>query len=376
VSNGGGNFRGQLGVQNYTAAGPAFTVNMGFNVSGANNALSTNGTVTIAGLTTLTNTDADDALNVSNGGGNFRGQLSVQNYTSATIPAFTINSGFNISGADGSLRTNSTVTILNTDDDDGLNLTGGIFIGTGNSGAQFGIGSLTISDIGVITTDAGIGPAAGRGNIIIRSLTAQALSINSGFNVSGPTLAMRTNGTVTILNTDPDDALNVTGGVVIGVGGGPGTQLKVSSLIISDLNVITTQPTIAANGNVVINSLAAQALSINSGFNVSGQTLGLQTNGTITIINSDADDALNVTGSMASQGAAITIGNAESTTQHRLVVFDGGVNKCAYIRLFDDTGADWFLFANSTGQLRMFATEPTGAGECNTGGGSVGGQVP
>ena len=42
--------------------------------------------------------------------------------------------------------------------------------------------------------------------------------------------------------------------------------------------------------------------------------------------------------------------------------------------MFDDTGADWFLFANSTGHLRIFADKPTGAGQCNTGGGGVGGQ--
>jgi hypothetical protein len=382
VSNGGGNFRGQLGVQNYTSATiPAFTVNYGFNVSGANNALSTNGTVTMGSTAVIQSTDADDALNVSNGGGNFRGQLGVQNYTSATIPAFTVNYGFNVSGANSAVRTNGTLTILNSDADDAINTTGGIFIGQGNPGAQFGIGPLTISDVGVITTDTAIGPAAGRGNIVIRSLTAQALSINAGFNVSGPTLAMQTNGTVTIQSRS-SPALSIQGFNISGADATLRTNSTVT-VITGDqddaINVSGGGVRIGDSIDFVYVSLVANTplFSVKNNFNISpagGVTMGSL--GVVKIESTDADDALNVTGSIAQQGAAHTIGNAESTTQHRLEIFDGGTNKCAYIRLFDDLGEDWFLFANSTGQLRMVANAPTGAGQCNTGGGSVGGQPP
>jgi hypothetical protein len=329
----------------------------------------------------IQSTDADDALNVSNGGGNFRGQLGVQNYTSATIPAFTVNYGFNVSGANSAVRTNGTLTILNSDADDAINTTGGIFIGQGNPGAQFGIGPLTISDVGVITTDTAIGPAAGRGNIVIRSLTAQALSINAGFNVSGPTLAMQTNGTVTIQSRS-SPALSIQGFNISGADATLRTNSTVT-VITGDqddaINVSGGGVRIGDSIDFVYVSLVANTplFSVKNNFNISpagGVTMGSL--GVVKIESTDADDALNVTGSIAQQGAAHTIGNAESTTQHRLEIFDGGTNKCAYIRLFDDLGEDWFLFANSTGQLRMVANAPTGAGQCNTGGGSVGGQPP
>src|SRR3989338_5244322 len=156
-----------------------------------------------------------------------------------------------------------------------------------------------------------------------------------------------------------------------------GSAFTFESFTISDQGILTTDAVIgpvAGRGHIIVNSLTEPALRINSGFNVSGVSGALRTNGTVTIINTDADDALNVTGSIAQQGATITIGNAESSTQHGFEAFDGGVNKCAYIRLFDDTGADWFLFTNSTGHLRVIGSKPTGVGECNTGGQGVGGQ--
>ncbi len=262
-------------------------------------------------------------------------QSSVGNITVTTpiktTNSLNVNDFFNVTASTSAMRTNGTVTILNADTNDALNVTGGLKIGQ-QAGSMFTLSSFTISDMGVITTDPLIGPATGRGHIIINSLTEPALQINSGFNVSGATGALRTNGSIAILSTDNDDALNVSNGL-------------------------------RAGGPFRVGDSGTPA------FGVGHAGLAL-----VTITSPDADDALNVTGSIAQQGAVITIGNAESTKQHNLQVFDGGTDKCAYIRLYDDGGGDWFLFANTTGQLRMFGDAPTGIGQCNTGGNGVGGQ--
>src|SRR3989338_3997258 len=53
--------------------------------------------------------------------------------------------------------------------------------------------------------------------------TTKSLNVNDFFNVTGSTSALRTNGTVTITNADVDDAVNLSGGLIIGQNG-PGAQ--------------------------------------------------------------------------------------------------------------------------------------------------------
>src|SRR3989338_5104097 len=79
ISNGGSFFGGNISV------------------NGTVNITAAKGDIRTAGRITSLNTDTDDAVNLTAGGLVAKGLISVQNYTGAT-PAFTVNYGFNISG--------------------------------------------------------------------------------------------------------------------------------------------------------------------------------------------------------------------------------------------------------------------------------------
>src|SRR3989338_854769 len=79
ISNGGSFFGGNISV------------------NGTVNITAATGDIRTAGRITSLNTDTDDAVNLTAGGLVAKGEISVQNFTGAT-PAFTVNYGFNISG--------------------------------------------------------------------------------------------------------------------------------------------------------------------------------------------------------------------------------------------------------------------------------------
>ncbi len=454
---------------------PALSIN-GFNVSGASAALSTNGTVTMGSTAVIQSTDADDALNVSNGGGNFRGQLGVQNYTSA--PAFTVNYGFNISGAssalttngtvtilsllspalsiqgfnvsgsNAALSTNGTVTILSNDTDDALNVSSGsVFIRGGSAVAngyalsvnrtfnltasgntqiggtldadggvdlgggatsivtitspngptnvavgEFyvdGSGSTNVSSSGIITL--GINGEIRLGKRLNLSANGDprwisadnvfnvtlaggieatgglsvdgATDFNRFFNITPATSAVRTNGTVTILSL-LSPALSINGFNVSGASAALSTN---GSILVNNLFNVTASNgntdiggTLDVDGAVTLNSRASPAFSVNSGFNISGADSALRTNGTVTITNSAVNDALNLTSGGLSALGNVIVGNAESTVRNQVVIYDGGTDKCSLLVLFDETGADYFIYVNATnGFLSISNSSPT-----------------
>src|SRR3989338_11396154 len=91
ISNGGSFFGGNISI------------------NGTVNITAATGDIRTAGRITSLNTDTDDAVNLTEGGLVAKGQISVENYTSG--PALSINKGFNVSGANGALSTNGSVTI-------------------------------------------------------------------------------------------------------------------------------------------------------------------------------------------------------------------------------------------------------------------------
>ncbi|PIN78341.1 hypothetical protein COV16_06050, partial [Candidatus Woesearchaeota archaeon CG10_big_fil_rev_8_21_14_0_10_34_8] len=254
--------------------------------------------------------------------------------------------------------TNGTISILNIDTDDALNVSGASMF-------------RDIVRISAIPSD-------------------PVFTINNGFNISGSSGALTTNGTISILNADQNNAFTVTGGATILSAGGLGNfNLGNRGFVIDQYGGITTQTSIGEGGYIKINSNdpGFQAFSINSGFNVSGADASLSTNGSInvnnlfnvtassgntdiggkldvddkvTLVSGDADDALNITtGSLYVGGAQIQIGRPESTTQHHLDLYDGGTDKCSYISLFDEAGTAYFLFVNATnGNLLMGTLKP------------------
>lgn len=317
---------------------PALSIVSGFNVSGSNAALSTNGTVTMGSTAVIQSTDADDALNVSNGGGNFRGQLGVQNYTSS--PAFTVNYGFNVSGSSSALSTNGTISIL--------------------------------------------------------SLLSPALLIN-GFNVSGASAALSTNGSILVNNlfnvtasngnTDIGGALDVDGAVTLNSRASPAFSVN------SGFNISGANSALSTNGTITILSLLGPAFTINYGFNISGTSGNLRTNGTIAIFNPDVDDALNITsggtslrgnltvglrdggsaGVFVNEQGSILVGNASSTNEPNIKIFDGGTDNCGYLVLYDENGEPHYLYVATTGELMINTGQPSTC--ANTDGTKVGTQT-
>ncbi len=78
---------------------------------------------------------------------------------------------------------------------------------------------------------------------------------------------------------------------------------------------------------------------VNNFFNITPSLSEVRTNGTV-IITSNADGALNVTGSAQ-------IGWDNSTTQTHLAIFGGGTNKCSYLVLYNETGGPNYLFVTN-----------------------------
>ncbi len=365
----------------------AFTVNDGFNISGTNEEVRTNGTVTIV------NTDVDDALNVTGAiysDEQFKTDGAYISTAASTALGLDVSgfaqfaNFFNITPATSAVRTNGTVTITNTKTDDALNITGGLKMGS-QIGSAFTFASFTISDQGIVTTDANIGPVAGRGHIIINSLTEPALRINSGFNVSGTTGELKTNGTITLVTTSSnvptqDDALNISGG---GASFGDGTDFM-RFTVDPNLPLFTLKHilNVSAAGDFKIGAGSSGKLTVVStdsddAFNVSSGAAffggSVNISGQVAITNSDADDTLNLTkGGMTVLGAVVKVGDGGSTTQHHIDVYDGGANKCSYLTLYDENGGPHYFWTNTTGALLTSNLAPIG---CDGEGTSVGSQA-
>ena len=176
---------------------------------------------------------------------------------------------------------------------------------------------------------------------------------------------MRTNGSarfennVTVFNPDVDDALNVTlGGMSVGNIGADYMQF-----VPGDASTIFT---------------IRRMFNISSGGNV---RVGNGPQGTVTILSTDVDDALNVSGAavianrltntFADADDAInvsfggmTLGNDGAVNQQKLTIYDGGVDKCSLLVLFDEAGNDYFLYINAShGKLMISNATPTTCGE-------------
>ncbi|MEK6921259.1 MAG: hypothetical protein AABX82_05210, partial [Nanoarchaeota archaeon] len=326
---------------------------------------------------------------VSNGGGNFRGQLGVQNYTSATIPAFTINSGFNISGADEAVRTNGTVTILNTDADDALNISdaariGGPFrIGGNPTAPVFAVGHAGPGLVTITGTDPDdvlnltAGGLVARGQLSVQNYTAAgpAFTVNMGFNVSGANSALSTNGTVTIAglttvtNTDPDDALNITGGSRFG----GATQYN-------------DRVTIDSNGQIVVRSGDADdALNVSAGFTAAGgaasdSAFRVADTGKVRVQNNDANDALNVSaGGFTAAGSAASDGAFRVDDAGAVIVRNPDADDAFNVSFGFTAGGsainDGAFRIASTGKVRVQNNDADDALNISTGGFFVNGTV-
>lgn len=120
------------------------------------------------------------------------------------------------------------------DADDAINLTGGFF-----STAQM-----------IIANAFNVTPNTGK------VTTNMSMIIANFFNVTFLDSQVRTNGTVTILNSDVDDALNVSGGLFIGK----------NANFNNFFNITTTTSSVATNGTVKITSASADsALNVSTG---------------------------------------------------------------------------------------------------------------
>ncbi len=432
LTSGGLVARGQLSVQNYTAAGPAFTVNNGFNVSGSDNTLSTNGSILLNLVRSAAIFSVNNGFNISgtNGALTTNGSISIQNpavvtpaftvnnafnLTSAgaivtnetiltrstrSIPAISVNDGFNISGTNQALITNGSISIQNQNLAPAFTINNGFNVSGTNSNLVTN-GSISIQNPSVITPAFTVnnafnltsaGAIVTNETILTRSTrSVPAFSVNDGFNISGTNEALRTNGTVTILNADADDALNISDGglragdtvdyLIFDLSPGNAAALfNIKSLFNisgqghikvagnatiygtdADDTVNLTSGGLVARGQISVQNYTAAgpAFTVNNGFNVSGASEALRTNGTVTITNIDADDAFNVTGSAVVHTGNLTVGqNITTDNQHFIKV--GGVignttntNKCAYIQMVDENGGSHFMWFDTGGFLRM-----------------------
>jgi hypothetical protein len=288
------------------------------------------GNTVISGKATLQSTDADDALNVSLGGlvvaGGSPGDMpfKVANNGAVQIknddPDYALNvtggsyfwGGATISGrligndANKDFSWDGKVSFTNNDADDALNISnGGMYVSSGPDYFYFNPGAAPPSAI---------------------------FSIKRIFNVS--TFGdVTSSGTVTILSTDPDDALNVTGAVRFG--GNP---------------MYADRFTVDGNGNVNIRSSARNALNVSSG-------------------------GAFIQGNTSIWGDTVVVGNPNppgTNMQNHITIRDGkGPDKCAYLELYDEGGQPWAIWINTTGDMRISNNPPA---NCSISGEGVGSQ--
>ncbi len=376
-------------------------------------------TSSFAGKVSITNNDADDALNVSAGGAYFSGAAYVNNLLTANTnlqvngqgifsnndgdDALNVSAGgayiagntvfnkfFNITTTASAVRTNGTITILSADTDDALNVTtGGAYLGgnvvvgngatgilnisTGASGDVFSVsGKFNVLNNGQLTILEG-GP--GDGKFIMYSsdeedalnLTAGGANVNKNLTVGQQAI---------IGSNDADDALNVSAG---------GAYIEGATVINNDLTVSGGAFSSFSNKVLVSNNDADDALNVSAGgayiegatvinndLTVSGGAYSSFSN-QVLVSNNDIDDALNVTtGGVIFRGSQVQIGHNESTNKNHLDIFDGGApDKCAYITMYDGGGVPWYFFVNTTGGMRITPAIPA---SCTTEGESIGSQ--
>ncbi len=352
---------------------PALSVN-GFNVSGADANLETNGTITIESA------DTDDSLNITTGGMFVAGNTNINNNFNITASNGNLKTGGTvfISGADVddalnvsqgvvlssaspngeyvTVDTNGRVLIRSVDADDALNVSGGIAVATAaGKNLTVGTNGFSITDLGVLLTQNNI--TAG-GSVVIKSTDTQALTVNNGFNVSGRNSDLKTNGTITILSTSTpaltiNNGFNVSGATSNLQTNGTVTILSLfnSALAINGFNVSGSNADLETNGTVTILSTSTPALSIH-GFNVSGANANVETNGTIIITEGS-------NGFTARDDVSVSFGNSnppdigmrwDSVNNHlEFIDPSGGVLKKI-------TFADFFNITASVSQLTTNGT--------------------
>jgi hypothetical protein len=354
--------------------------------------------LTMLGKIASTNTDPDDALNVSVGGAFINEQLKLNGVLLSTETdiddALNISDGGSYFG--GAVVMNGKTTIRNSDTDDALNVSlGGVYVfGTiksdgkvsGNriwattsdaddalnvtTGGSYFKGAVTVNND--LNVNSASSVAYFQGKLLLDLNDADdALNVSSGgANIFGNTVI---SGKATLQSTDADDALNVSLGGLTVAGGSPGDMpFKVAN-----------------NGAVQIrNNDADDALNVSlGGLTVAGGSPGdmpfkVANNGAVQIRNNDADDALNVSsggafiqGNTSIWGDTLIIGNPNppgTNMQNHLTIYDGkGQDKCAYLTLYDEGGVAWYLYVNTTGDVRINNAAPS---TCATDGEAVGSQ--
>src|SRR3989338_780649 len=242
------------------------STDLDFNGSERQVFMSTVGNISLTTPLSTSSNDTDDALNISNGGSFFGGNISV-------------NGTVNITAATGDIRTAGRITSLNTDTDDAVNVSGGAaFRGT--------VSIVNITNTPAFSVNKGFN-ITGDGNglstnstILSRGYTGTdpAFSINDGFNISGANQALSTNGSVTIDTPS-------------------GTPLSVNKAF-----NITNAGAILSNGSLTIDTPLGFPVSVNKGFNITNAANVIM-NGTLRVRNSDTDDAVNLTdGGLVAKG--------------------------------------------------------------------------
>jgi hypothetical protein len=381
----------------------------GFNVSGANADLETNGTIVIESA------DTDDALNLTSGGAFISAQLKV-------------NDLFNVSGSDGGvevatrLNVSDAVVIKSGDIDDALNLTAGgltvagnidqafrvnntgdvrvrsadtddalnvsngaAFLTAGNSGTvNIGRTGWNVDQTGALQTNSDDANAGG--TISVLSREPVVFTVNNGFNITN-TPTVQTNGSIELRS---GNGLQAFDDVSISWGTGAGPP-DFSSVWSSTNNRLEFQAPLGALGPTI--NFHASPVLFDDFFNITITDSTLRTNGTVYVTNTDVDDAMNIsggaifraasgnalltignqnTGVIINQGGTIAVGNGDSTAANHVDIYAGGTNACAYITLFDENKDPHYLFVETDNTLKIGTTAPE---NCDSGDGTVvGGQ--
>ena len=349
-----GNITTSRPIKTYSTSASALNVNDKLNISGLD------GNVTTGGNVLITSTDTDDALNVSAGGANIFGNTVISG--KATLQSTDADDALNVSlggltvagGSPGDMpfkvANNGAVQIKNDDPDYALNVTGGSYFWGGATISGRLIGNDANKDfswdgkVSFTNNDADDALNISNGGMYVSSgpdyfyfnpgaaPPSAIFSIKRIFNVS--TFGdVTSSGTVTILSTDPDDALNVTGAVRFG--GNP---------------MYADRFTVDGNGNVNIRSSARNALNVSSG-------------------------GAFIQGNTSIWGDTVVVGNPNppgTNMQNHITIRDGkGPDKCAYLELYDEGGQPWAIWINTTGDMRISNNPPA---NCSISGEGVGSQ--
>jgi len=282
--------------------------------------------ITIGQMLNIKSDDSDDALNVSVGGAYINGQLVVQNQMFPGNNVIGNNNGANFDWAGKTI-------IRSSDNDDAFNVSNGganIF-----GGITIGNNGLSIDSLGQIISAVTIKQSLTvNGNITTTSNVTADYFYGNGSQLEGisvievqdfqnvTTINGTTSNKITITNSGVDDALNVTGGVKLG-----GTPVYNDRFTVDNNGIVIvrspntndavnlTRGGLAVGGGLFVVSKTGGVTMQNSdidALNVSAGGLFVFRNATInqmlTIKSDDSEDALNVTIGGAFIGQNVTIG--------------------------------------------------------------------